>query len=358
MSVNPILVARSMVVGLFLAGVAVSCGASSDSESAQESTTTTRATVGETTAETVETSQTMPSQGFVAPLSGVAVDDPTTIERPALVVKIDNHPNARPQLGLDQADLVFDYRAEGVTRFAGVFHSKLPETVGPVRSSRTADFDLVVGFNRPLYASSGGNDNVMGGLSRLPVQAVTNQTRREYFRDNSRPAPHNLLVHPADLYALADPESQAPEPWFEYRADGQSVSSSAVPANSTVTVAFAEGPTVGFSWDEGNGWLRTQNGMAHVTSQGDQLAPENVVILITSYGTSSADSRSPEVRSTGSGELIVLTDGHIITGTWERSTGLDRPSLLDDQGNTIALTPGQTWLLWPEPGQVDLGLDS
>ncbi len=405
--------------------VAAGCGGSDDA--AEVTTTTTEPEAPSTTRRTTTTrpTTTAPSTtttidpARIAPLTGEVTDVGTDLTRPALVVKIDNHPDARPQTGLELADIVFDLRAEGVTRFTAVFHSAIPDPVGPVRSSRTSDFDLLWGFNNPLYASSGGNDYVMGALAGVDAIAVTNHSRPEYFRDGSRPAPHNLYVDGTDLYALAPEDgTEPPFPWFDYRgadgapaevgdpattangdttveipastdddeppsdddpsstdgADGTDPAADGVaddgadddevgddevevavgePVPGPVTIAFREGPTVGFTWDEATqGWPRTQNGEPHVTVGGDQLAPANVVIMVTSYVRSPADAASPELVSTGSGDLIVLTDGHVITGTWERPEADQAPTLADDDGRPIVLMPGQTWVLYPEAGQV------
>lgn len=287
----------------------------------------------------------------IAPYTGLPTDD-DLFGRPALIVKIDNHPNARPQTGLDRADIVFDLRAEGITRFAALFHSDVPDPIGPVRSSRTSDFDLLRGFDRPLYGSSGGNNFVAAGLRSLPIRAVTALSRTEYFRNRSRPAPHNLYVNGSDLLALARDESDA-TPWFEYRRPGESLPETAMPVVGPVSVDFTGSPTVEHVWDdERGGWLRAQDGTPHTTVDGEQLAPENVVVLVTDYSTSAADPISPEVRSTGSGPALVLTAGHAITGRWERPEPEDQPVLTDGSGRVIALTPGRTWVQMPELGQT------
>ncbi len=295
--------------------------------------------------------------GPVAPLTGLPTDA-ATLDRSALVVKVDNHPRARPQTGLDRADIVFDLRAEGITRFAAVFHSQIPDPVGPVRSSRTSDFDLLRGLDNPLYASSGANDYVASGLRSLPIVELTNRTRGEYFRNFDRPAPHNLYVNGTDLYALAPDDLPDPEPWFQYRAAGEELPATATAATGPVSIAFTGSPLVTHAWDAAvGGWLRTQDGAPHLTVAGDQLAPENVVIFVTEYGTSPADAISPEVRSTGGGRLVVLTDGHVIVGTWARPAAEDKPLLLDGNGAEITLTPGRTWVLMPESGQVGFASD-
>ncbi len=286
-------------------------------------------------------------------MTGLVAANEEAAARPVMMVKVDNHPRARPQTGLDKADMVFDVRAEGVTRFAAVFQSEVPDPVGPVRSSRTSDFDLLLGFDRPLYASSGGNANVAAGFRRLPIVEVTNLTRREYFRNNGRPPPHNLFVNASDLYPLAPDDIPAPQPWFGFDAVDRTLPSSAVPVNGPVTINFRGSPVVTHTWDPDRaGWLRTQDGKPHVTTEDEQLAPENVVVVLTDYSASSADPRSPEVRSTGDGELVVLTAGHAIVGSWQRSEATEPLLLLDADGEEIVLTRGRTWVLMPEQGQV------
>ena len=292
--------------------------------------------------------------GPVGPFTGLPVE-PGTETRSALIMKIDNHPRARPQTGLDQADIVFDMRAEVVNRFAAVFQSTIPNPVGPVRSSRTSDFDILRGFDTPIYGSSGGNDLVLAGLRPLPIVALTNYTRPEYFRDRTRSAPHNLYIDANVLYDLAPDDLPTPEPWFQYRTVEEELPASAFAVVGPVAIDFTGSSAVTHEWDPDiGGWLRTQDGEPHLTAAGDQLAPENVVIMVTDYSTSAADAISPEVRSTGGGDLVVLTEGHAILGTWERQNPEDKPIMLDRSGQPIRLTPGRTWVLLPEPDQVTM----
>ena len=109
-----------------------------------------------TTVESTTTTTTIPP--MLAPLTGLPVS--TLITRPALAVKIDNHPKARPQWGLNQADVVYEENVEMLTRFAAVFHTNDSDPVGPIRSGRKQDIDLLEPLNSPLFAWSGGNAEV------------------------------------------------------------------------------------------------------------------------------------------------------------------------------------------------------
>lgn len=343
----------AILVGLGL--IAAACTVESQETTTAAPSTTSRSVTTEiVSTTTVEEPTTTTEPRPKAPLTGLVYSDPGVETRPALVVKIDNHPKARPQTGLDLADIVIEMRAEGVTRFAAVYQSTAPDPVGPVRSSRTSDFDLLRGFDNPLHSSSGGNDFVMRGLANLPITAVTATSHTNYFRDRSRAAPHNLYTNLTELFALAPASAEPPSPWFTYRSEGEVLPSAARAISGSVTIAFpGAGPIVTYTWAPSvQGWLRTQDGRPHTTRAGDQLAPENVVIMITRYVTSAADSTSPELVSVGQGEVIVLTDGNVITGQWNRPAAEAAPLITDSDGNVIKLTPGKTWLLYPESGDV------
>lgn len=351
---------RLLAGALSFALIAASCSGGDEEEAvttteAAEAPSTTEAPVEQESTTTVST---VPSDEPVvggAPLSGLPVENDEDLDRPALAVKMDNHPSSRPQSGLDQADIVFEVRVEGITRFLAIFHSNAPDAVGPVRSSRTSDFDLLRGLDTPLYASSGGNDYVASAMRDLPIYSVTAMSQTEYYRNGSRPAPHNLYTNTGDLYILAPSDATPPEPWFEYRPPSAAPNATGRPLREPITIAYRGGPLVTHTWDETlGGWLRTQDGQPHTAAEGVQLAPENVVIMVTDYVTSPADPISPELVSVGSGQLYVLTDGVVIEGTWSRESADAKPILLDSSGASIALTPGSTWVLYPESGDVRL----
>jgi hypothetical protein len=296
------------------------------------------------------TTSTIPS-GPVAQMTGLAVDAELT--HPALVIKIDNHNNARPQAGINAADIVYEEVVEGnITRLAAVFHSTNADPVGPVRSARTSDFDLLTDKNTPLFANSGGNTTTLRLLRDVDTISVNvNAQPNLYFRAGSpRFAPHNLMSRTEDLIAAGTEAGGTPPPMFGYRADGDALPDSAI-AISGVDIDYG-GRNVSYDWDEeAQGWKRTQDGSAHVDADGVQVAPPNVVVQVISYGRSPADPTSPEAILLGSGEVWVLTDGHLIAGTWTRNSKTDVTSYTLDDGSTIELTPGRTWVALPRVGQ-------
>ena len=146
-------------VGLIACGLIVaSCGGKSDTSANLPIDTIVETTIPETTTTTIPVVRN--------PLTGAPAADESILNRPALVVKIDNHPRARPQWGLNQADIVFEENVEQLTRFAAVFHSQGSDPVGPIRSGRQQDIDLLGSLNHPLFAWSGGNQQVTSAIRK------------------------------------------------------------------------------------------------------------------------------------------------------------------------------------------------
>ena len=142
---------------------------------------------------------TVVASGPPYPLTGVPMADPSVAAHPAVVVKMDNSPWARPQVGINQADIVIELLVEGITRFALVYGSQTPNTVGPVRSARSSDIDLLAGLGRPLLGWSGANPTVTKQVTTAAGQGLLIDASRgsnppEYWRDNTRQAPHNLFT--------------------------------------------------------------------------------------------------------------------------------------------------------------------
>ncbi len=297
--------------------------------------------------------------GPLSPLTGLPVADAgLSPDRPPLMVKIDNSPDARPQEGLNNADVGIELLVEGITRLALVFHSDGAETVGPVRSGRSSDPDLAGVFGTPLFAWSGGNNTVRGEvrngeLAGKLYDVGVDQSPSSYWRAGApRLAPHNLMTSTENLYALA-PENLGPPPViFDYRAEGDNLPAAAE-AIPGVKISWRGGVNVHYVWNEDvGGWSRFQRGTPHRDAAGVVVSPPNVYLLTTPYGTSAASPLSPQALSVGSGAAVALTMGSQITGTWSRDTANSPWDIVDVSGEDIGLTPGRTWVAMHETDDV------
>lgn len=299
-----------------------------------------------TTAESTTTTTTIPP--ILAPLTGLAVDAPIT--RPAMAVKIDNHPKARPQWGLNQADIVFEENVEMLTRFAAVFHSSDSDPVGPIRSGRRQDVDLLESFNAPLFAWSGGNAEVTKLIRASTMVDLSHSAANDaggYRRESSRSAPHNLIADTSKLWTLAPEGAAPPQAQFVYRAADE-----AIPATARETAGIKlsmDGVRVLWEWSSEFGrFLRSQDDKPHVDVDDVRINAANVVVLYVQYSKS---GYSPVAKTIGSGEAWVFTAGKLFQGTWERDEAGKPFTLKDTAGNEIKLTPGNTWVQLPRIGK-------
>ncbi len=321
-----------------------------------ESTTTTVPPTTTTVPPTTTTTTAPPTTTTTIPplptaaLTGIVIDEP--LEQPAIVIKIDNHQSARPQRGINEADVVFEELVEGnITRFAALYHSQEVDPLGPVRSARTGDFDLLSNLNTPIFANSGGNPTVLDLLAGVDMVLVSdaNVGAPVYYRGGGKSAPHNLLTDTVSIREAAGDRGGPPPSLFRYRAEGEELPPTAEDVG-TVRIDYG-GYRVDFAWDPDlEGWARTQQGSAHRDSDGVRIAFENVIVQFTPYGTSVAFAGSPEVQLIGTGEAWVLTAGQLIRAEWNRPTVEAITEYRDADGNEIALTPGRTWVALPRPG--------
>ena len=281
--------------------------------------------------------------------SGLPGDE---IRRPALAVKIDNVSVARPQEGINQADVVYEELVEaGLTRLIAVFQTTGARSVGPIRSARTSDPILLEGFDRPLFAYSGANRGTRGAVAASELTDVGYDAASSlYWRSTSRRAPHNLFSATDRLWGKYPERDEIPTSPFAFRTVLDGLHPSAEPV-AGVFVDFGNAE-IDYAWN-GEGWERTHNGDAHSDSDGVRVAPPNVVIQFTTYSTSSADSRSPEAETVGSGEAWVFTDGHVVRGRWERPDQ-SKPAALVANGRPIRLTPGRTWVALARAGTAEI----
>jgi hypothetical protein len=134
----------------------------------------------------------------VAALTGEDIE-PGSLARPALSAKVDNAPTARPQIGLDEADIVFEELVEGgITRYVAIWHSRLPDQVGPLRSVRPMDPEIVSPFGG-IFVFSGGVGQFVAMIRQAPVLALQEGNSPAFYRSNEKPAPHNLLLKASEL---------------------------------------------------------------------------------------------------------------------------------------------------------------
>jgi hypothetical protein len=294
-----------------------------------------------------------------SPLTGIGVGGYQT-GHPALVVKIDNVGDARPQVGINEADVVFEEQVEGgFTRFAAVYHSTPADPVGPIRSARSTDIALLAPLYHPLFSYSGANRDFKQLVRQSAMVDVgVENFPGKYFRDNNgggvrRSSVHNLFSNTSGLHGLAAPDAQAPPPLFSYRGSGTRPSEPETRPVSRVQGQWVykgkARTVVNYDWDAtANAWTRIQNGSLHVDAAGRKVAPTNVIIqFVTYHDTGYRDSSGaevPEADVIGKGDAWFLSAGYLSPVKWEK---LDKDHVTTFRGLDGAyarLLPGRTWV--------------
>lgn len=311
-----------------------------------------------TTTTTIATTTTRPAPPPTAPLTGLPQKSAKQLRAPAVVVKIDNIDAARPQTGINSADIVYEELVEGgLTRLAAVFQSHYPTVVGPVRSGRLTDEAIADDLNHPVLAYSGTNAIFLPLLEAQPVTSANDNDHPElFYRAGSNPAPHNLY---SSVLALAGVSSThaPPLPLFHYRARSANFKGAGVTPADQISIGF---PDASVMWRYKAGdWFRWQNGTADVDNAGGQIQASNVVVMFVNYFTSAYATGEggppapiPEGVLTGSGQAWFLSARRMVKGTWSRPNLTTRATYLDLAHRTIELAPGRTWIELVPVGSV------
>jgi hypothetical protein len=286
----------------------------------------------------------------VWPLTGQPATGP--VDRPALVVKIENSVDARPQTGLGAADLVWEQLVEGgITRYVAVYQSQVPAEIGPVRSVRPMD-PAIAGPLHGLFAFSGGQQQYVDAIAAAGLQVLSNDAGAGgFYRVNSRVAPHNVYASPQQLLDQADPAHKAAPPaQFAFPPAGQqptALTAGTPAAGIQITMSAGDHPQ--WAYDAASGtWLRGEDGAPAVQADGSQLRATNVVVLrvdvVTTGAVDPAGTHVPETQLVGTGQALVATGGRTVTATWSKTSIADLLHLTGADGATVTLAPGSTWI--------------
>ncbi len=263
-----------------------------------------------------------------------------------LAVKIDNVRAARPQTGLDAADVVYAEQVEGgLSRLMAVYATQLPEVVGPVRSARESDLELLRQFDEPTLAFSGAQSKLRPLIDAAPLHARTPQEASgAYYRGTGKSAPHNLFLRPRRLIGSA-PGAEALTTGFRFGA---------APAGGTAegshTVRYPAARFT-FTWS-GNQqrWLVAMDGTPAVTTDGRRVAAATVVVQHVRVRHSRfhdfLGSTTPYTETVGSGKAEVLRDGRVFRVNWEREQATEGTEFTTADGEPVNFAKGPVWVVY------------
>lgn len=322
------------------------------------------------------------------PLNGklyTATEKGAWAKRRPLAVMIENTPDARPQSGLSNADVVFEAMAEGgVTRFMGMFYCNVQTadtTLAPIRSARTYFIDWAAGFNLPLYVHVGGANtpgpaNALGQLGDYGWNGQNDMNQfsigyptfvRDYNRIPGRElaTEHTMVTSTEKLWAVATKRgwtNMSPSrnvgrktvtgtdwaagftPWAV--ADDQPASSPTAP---TISFEFWDGfTTYAAKWDYDkttNAYKRFTANEPHVDlNTNQQIMAKNVIVMFQEEKGPIDESKHMLYKTTGTGDALIFSNGAVTKGRWNKKDRESQLTFTDAKGKPVTFARGMTWI--------------
>ena len=286
------------------------------------------------------------AEGGPSPLSGL----PGGEGKPVVMVKYGNSRPDRPHYNLNQADLFYVEEVEwGLTRIAAMFNSKFPSVVGPTRSARISDLELLEQFDTPGLAYSGANDVLLKAIRKSQSISLSPSDRSSfYYRNLSKAAPHNQLLRLSTMMAKETKVGAVKDVGLTFNA---------TPATGgTKTTSFQaswSSARVSGTWT-GKNWIVSFDGSLHrdAVNKGF-LTPKTVVMQYverkeTKFGDKFG-GKTPLLKSVGAGRAIVLRNGQSFDGTWSRPTNTSGTTFLF-AGAQIPFDVGQVMIVLVDGG--------
>ena len=263
---------------------------------------------------------------------------------PILAVKLDNTREAFPQLGLKHADVVYIEQVEGgVTRLAAIYSSRLPKYVGPVRSARISDIELLAQYGTVGLIYSGSQRKLVRNLRAAKLKLVSfDDNRKGYARSRARRAPYNVIGTVPTLLKRAGKVDLPTTVGYEFGPE---------PAGGKAARQFTAqfpGARVGGVWSPGQKrWLLSMDGRKDMAAEGGQLGPTTFIVqFVTINGSRFHDINgavTPNSRTVGSGKALIFREGKVYDARWSRARASE-PTSYTIGGQPAVLAPGQIWI--------------
>jgi hypothetical protein len=304
------------------------CGGSSSSSPAADNSP-----------QAVESGQSVPQ---FWPLTGLKVpaDKTAELDRPVLVAKMDNTFSSQPQVGLSKADMVVEELVEGgLTRLAAFYYSEIPSNVGPIRSMRASDIDVV----SPVHASMVTSGAAFRTIARIKGAHIPfyGEGSPGMYRSSDRAAPYNLFVHLNEIAKAAKAKPATPPDYLTWGSKKDLPPGIKV---TTINAQFSGGHTT--EWKFENGSYHNLNSNAPA---GDQFPATNVLVLRVREGDAGyldpAGNHVPETLLTGKGNALLFHNGRMIAANWKKgNAATSRITLTTKKGQRLRVPAGHTWV--------------
>ena len=276
-----------------------------------------------------------------------------------LVVKIDDTNAAHPQIGVEFADVVYVEQVEGgLTRLAAIYTSKLPPLIGPIRSARISDIELLAQFGRVGFAYSGAQSKMRPVIAAANLENLSAERNPPsiYGKDPDRPGPVDMILKP-DL--LLERANANPKIRIETATASVFPFGDAPKGETNTAVAKVKWPSAKYElrWDSTNEkWLIYFNEKPNMAANGEHLYADTAIIQIVSITPSIYGDKFGEItpfsKTTGSGKAVMLRDGFSYQINWQRNLETDVTTWISEDGGVANFKPGRTWIFLTDKAPV------
>jgi YD repeat-containing protein len=273
-------------------------------------------------------------------MTGLPVSGGESAEQsyPVLVTKLDNTPASAPQKGLGKADLVVEELVEGgLTRLAAFYYSRLPTSVGPVRSMRASDIGIVAPVDASIVTSGAAPQTI----ARIKKAGITYYPEGSdgISRDSSRTAPYNVFADLTTIARSAEQDEARPADYLPWSSKDDLPQGQ--PATK-IAASFGAGHTTSWTYD-GHGYVNENT----YADAGDEFPADTVLVLrveIVDAGyRDPAGNPVPETKLTGTGNAMIFHGGRLVRGTWKKDS-LDAPITLSAKSGELTIPAGHVWI--------------
>lgn len=280
------------------------------------------------------------------PQENQVVEEPKNPELPgAFLVMIDNHNKARPQSGLEHADLVYEILAEGgITRYLGIFYHEKAEKIGPVRSARYYFVQLAKGYNAP-YAHAGGNQDALAMIVNLKIKDIDEiyNAGSYFWRDKKRKMPHNLYTSTDLLIKGAKNRGLELTPLKGFL---QGTNINEKPHEKDIELNYSIGRySYIVSWHfNGKQYERKINQAPHLMENKALIVADNVFVLTAKTREVIKEELESEIELIGKGSALYFVEGKYTKGYWEKKSATAEMNFFTEEGQPIKAKSGKTWI--------------
>lgn len=291
-----------------------------------------------------------------SPLSGIYVDK-ENLDRRIMAVMFDNHPKARWQAGLKDAEIVYEYEVEApYTRYLGLFLSNDPSSIGPLRSARPYFVTTVLEYDA-IYVRVGGSTEAEADIASYNIDELDARKMgsNAFWRKSHKTSPNNLYTDMETLRELArekDIDKTSNIGVFSFNRQDRDIDGYVA---NEINIQYNTSNSTAYSYDEeARVYYRKKDGQDHIDEIGDSPISAKNIIIREVDKRPLADGKKLEMDLVGKGKGKYFTNGMGVDIEWIKNSREEKTIYILENGQELKLNPGTTFIQVVKP---KLGID-